>query len=59
MKQLSETKSQIDNEILQLKSRLQTMEENENELRIEKRKMLREVRFFYQSNSIKLGYQTN
>lgn len=46
MKQLSETKSQIDNEILQLKSRLQTMEDKENELKTEKRKLLREVSCF-------------
>lgn len=43
MEQLSETKSQIDNNIQQLKSRLQTMEEIENELRTEKRKLHREV----------------
>lgn len=47
MEQLSETKSQIDKEILQLKTRLQTMEDTENELKTEKRKLHREVSYFF------------
>jgi len=44
MQELSDIKSRIDNDILQLKTRLQTMEETEHELKAENRKLLRQFR---------------
>lgn len=46
-KELKDHKSQIEKEIIQLQARLQKMEETENELKAEKRKMLRQVNFYY------------
>ena len=43
MEQLIENKSQIDNEIKHLQARLDTMEKTENELKAEKRQLLRKV----------------
>lgn len=43
MEQLSENKAQIDTEIKHLQTRLDTMEKTENELKAEKRQLLRKV----------------